>query len=468
MKVIQPDAMDRGVTTLRRMRQIAESAGAPVRAVATSAVREAQNAVQFITRAADEAGVEIEVISGLEEARLIHLGVLQAVPAFDRRLILVDVGGGSTEVLLGERGNTLAARSFKLGAVRLTDRFFPGGRIDGQALAECRAYVRSVLASFEREVAATGFEVAIVSSGTAESLARMVHAAESTDTLRTYNCFEFDHVDLAAIVEQITSERTPRARLGIPGLDSERADIIVAGAVLLDCICTAFGITRLMFSDYALREGVLLDTIERHRGGTLHHLRDVSRDSVRHLAQRCDDDLVHSGHVARLAMQLFDATAGIHGLDAPCREYLEASALLANVGLVISHSKHHLHSYYVIRNSDDLTGFTDNEIEIIALIARYHRKSAPKPSHSTFVSLRPDAQRVVRVLSGLLRVAIGLDRSHDQRVRSVRARQEGTKLVVEVSPRRRADISLELYSARERAGLLAEVTGLDIELVAAV
>src|SRR5262249_30697761 len=149
--------------------------------------------------------------------------------------------------------------------------------------------------------------------------------------------------------------------------------------------------------DYALREGVLLDTIERQRGGMLHHLRDVSRESVRHLAERCDDDVAHSAHVARLALQLFDATASIHRLDAPCRQDLEAAAMLANVGLVISHSKHHIHSYYVIRNSDDLTGFTDSEIEVIAQIARYHRKSAPKPSHPDFTNLPTGSQRVVSV-----------------------------------------------------------------------
>ncbi len=156
-----------------------------------------------------------------------------------------------------------------------------------------------------------------------------------------------------------------------------------------------FSIPRFTFSDYALREGVLLDTIQRQRGSELHEsLRDVSRRSVRQLAARCDDDPAHSEHVARLAVELFDATADLHGLDNLCRGLLEAAALLANVGLVISHSKHHLHSYYVIRNSE-LVGFTDPEIELIALVARYHRKSAPKPTHPEFVQLDADAQRTV-------------------------------------------------------------------------
>ena len=213
--------------------------------------------------------------------------------------------------------------------------------------------------------------------------------------------------------------------------------------------------------------GVLLDTFERSRELTAepgHHLRDVARAGVRHLADRCDDDPTHSAHVAALSLQLFDATASLHGLDLAARDYLEAAALLANVGLVISHSKHHVHSYYVIRNSDDLTGFTDNEIEIIALVARYHRKSSPKPSHDEFARLDSESQHTVRTLAGILRVAIGLDRSHDQRVRSVGAVRRGQALVIQVTPTTTAtDLDLEFYSAGERSGLLAEVTGLTVE-----
>jgi exopolyphosphatase/guanosine-5'-triphosphate,3'-diphosphate pyrophosphatase len=202
---------------------------------------------------------------------------------------------------------------------------------------------------------------------------------------------------------------------------------------------------------------VLLDTIQRQGSGAMHHLRDVSRRSVRHLVELCDDDPVHSAHVAELALQLFDGTAVLHGLDVGCRDYLEAGALLANVGLFISHSKHHLHSYYVIRNSEVLTGFTDNEIEIIALLARYHRKSAPKERHTEFAALAPEDQDVVRTLAGLLRVAIGLDRSHDQRVTSVRVARRGDTIVVQAETTAGTPVDLELYAANERVGLLQEV-----------
>jgi exopolyphosphatase/guanosine-5'-triphosphate,3'-diphosphate pyrophosphatase len=467
MKVLADDAIERGVSALRRMKRIADSHGATVRAVATSAVREAENAEVFIGRARRDAGIEVEVISGLEEARLIHLGVLQAVPAFDRRLLLVDIGGGSTEVLVGERGVTLAARSFKLGAVRLTDRFFPGGNCTPRAVDQCRTHVRSILAGFERDVAQHGFDIAIASSGTAETVATLVAARRGAGAVHTLNRFEFDRSELDAVVDELSAKRTASTRATIPGLDAPRADIIVAGAIVLQCVAEAFAVRAFTFSEAALREGVLLDTLSRGQGdGELHHLRDVSRQSIAALAARCDDDVAHSAHVAGLALQLYDATAPLHRLPDHCRDYLEAAATLANVGLVISHSKHHLHSYYVIRNSE-LAGLTDHEIEMIALVARYHRKSAPKASHPEFQALDADSQQVVRTLAGILRLAIGLDRSHDGRVTSLRATRRGKRLLIEAIHRPDVDVSLEVYTAHERSALLEQVLALRVDVLAA-
>ena len=469
MKELSADAMDRGIGALGRMQRIAGSFGATVRAVATSAVREAENAEVFIGRARREAGVEVEVISGLEEARLIHLGVLQATDAYDTPLIWIDIGGGSTEVFVGEHGQLLAARSFKLGAVRLTDRFFPGGMVTPRAVDACRSYVRSILATFEREVAQHGFQLAVASSGTAETVAMLVAARRGGTAPRTFNRFTFVVAELDDVVEALVARRTPSTRLSVPGLEPGRADIIVAGAIVLQCVAHMYGITELTFSEGALREGVLLDTIARHQGGELHHLRDVSRQSVAALAARCDDDAAHSAHVAELALQLYDGTQSMHELPPHCREYLEAAATLANVGLVIAHSKHHLHSYYVIRNSE-LAGLTDHEIEIIALVARYHRKSGPKPSHPEYMALDAESRQVVSTLAGILRVAIGLDRSHDGRVRAVRVRDDGRstrgkRLVIEAVARDQADISLEVYTAHERGGLLEDVLGRRVDVL---
>jgi exopolyphosphatase / guanosine-5'-triphosphate,3'-diphosphate pyrophosphatase len=465
MKELEADAIDRGIGALRRMKLLADGAGAPLRAVATSAVREATNASTFVSRARDEAGVDVEVVSGVEEARLIHLGVLQALPVFDRKLLLCDIGGGSTELLLGHKGEVIDARSFKIGAVRLTDRFFADGRIRGGEKKACRAWVRSAIAPFQQPVERAGFEVAIASSGSAETVARLSQGLRGQKPLRTYNGFEITADEIHDVC-QLLADTRPEDRAGLEGMDPKRADISLAGALILDEVVNAFGIQKLVISDFALREGILLDTVSRIDGDELHHLRDISRRGVRRLLDECDDEPAHAQQVARLATALFDATQVLHGLPGDCREYLEAGALLANVGLFISHSKHHLHSYYMIRNSDALAGLTDAEIDIIALVARYHRKGFPKNDHAEFARLRDDLKDTVRTLAGILRIAIGLDRRHDGRVTGVRVERiaDGLKIVPEAPPG--TDLSLELYAADERSGLLADALGTAVILSA--
>ena len=199
--------------------------------------------------------------------------------------------------------------------------------------------------------------------------------------------------------------------------------------------------------------------MSRRRGGSeFHHLRDVSRRSIRQLVDRCDDDPAHSIHVARLAVALFDAIPELRALGPSARDFLEAGAMLANVGLVVAHSQHHLHAYYVIRNSE-LAGLTDNEIEVIAQIARYHRKSEPKQSHEPFAALSADDQRLVRSLAAVLRVAIGLDRRHDGRVAAacapsstIRARSSSRPCAADGG-----DVDLEVFAADERSALLGRV-----------
>jgi exopolyphosphatase / guanosine-5'-triphosphate,3'-diphosphate pyrophosphatase len=466
MKELTGDAIDRGIAALRRFRQIADISDAKVYAVATSAVREAENAHEFIERAESEAGIEVQVISGVEEARLIHLGVLQAVPVYDRRHLLVDIGGGSTEILVGEREEVLAVASLKLGAIRLTHRFFRSDSLHPGAVDACRRYIRATLTPAARDVRRCGFDVAVGSSGTIQTVAAMAQAARGHgDPPRTLNNLEVTRDEIDRVVASLVQAETVERRRRLPGLDPGRADIVLAGALILEQAVRELDVEHLVISDYALREGALLDALARERGATLHHLHDLRRRSVVRLADLMDEEPQHSRKVAELALRLFDETRGWHRIGDDERELLEAGALLANVGQFVSHSGHHKHSYYVIRNSDHLTGFTDHEIELIALVARYHRKSAPKAKHPEFASLRPDDQHVVRALAGILRVAIGLDRTHAGSVDDVRARMDGDRILLEVVGRSGADLSLELFTANERRGLLEEVLGRGVELL---
>jgi exopolyphosphatase/guanosine-5'-triphosphate,3'-diphosphate pyrophosphatase len=302
------------------------------------------------------------------------------------------------------------------------------------------------------------------SPGTIEHLVRHARAPAGETEPTTWNGARLTADELAGVVAELVSARKADKVAELPGIEARRADIILAGALILEGVFDACSVKELVLSEYALREGVLLDTLERSRGGILHHLQDVSRRGVEHLATSLDEDPGHSAHVAHLALQLFDATEEVHGLGADARDYLEAAALLANVGLSISHSGHHKHSYYVIRNSDRLVGLTDHEIELIAQIARYHRKSGPKPSHPEWAALAPDDQDLVRACAAVLRVAIGLDRGHESRIRSVGAQVGPESVVVTAVPAGDDDAELERYAAGERTGLLEEVAGRPVEV----
>jgi exopolyphosphatase/guanosine-5'-triphosphate,3'-diphosphate pyrophosphatase len=268
---------------------------------------------------------------------------------------------------------------------------------------------------------------------------------------------------LGKVINDLAEAPTTEERRKLPGIDANRADILLGGAVVLEQVCVALGIEELTISEYALREGVLLDGLHRLRGGTLHHLSELRRASVFHLMELCDDDPEHSVQVSRLALQLHDALGARLGLGDTERELLEAAALLANAGLFISHSGHHKHSYYVIRNSEHLMGFTDREIEVIALVARYHRKSPPSTDkHPEFAALGAEDRAAVRAMAALLRVAIGMDRNHDAAVDHVNVKDEGDVVRIQPVGEPGADLSLEIYTASERQGLLAELLDADV------
>ena len=463
MKQLEPDAIDRGIACLARMQKIAESHNAQIRAVATSAIREANNQAEFVKRARKEARIDVEVISGVEEARLIHLGALYAIGDHEHPMLLCDIGGGSTEIVLANDDDILLSRSFKLGAIRLTDRFFASATLHPSAVSSCRSFVRSTLTILQAEIEQFGYDIAVASSGTAETIARLICAQSGKSGPQTFNRFEFTRIEIAKVVQLLADTPTVIERQQRFNLDPARADIILAGAIILEGIADVYGVETFMFSDYALREGVLIDTLQRQGRGPKTEVLDAAMRSVRLLADRCDDRPEHSENVARLAGQLFNQLHQLLIISPSNRRLLEAAALLANVGVVISHSKHHLHSYYVIRNSE-LVGLSDREIELIAQIARYHRKGSPKLEHLEFAALSADDQYLVRGLAGILRIAIGLDRTQDGRVNTLTITNSDRDLEIAIGTIKSADSDLNVYAANERRGLLSEVTGLRVKV----
>lgn len=465
MKQLAPEAIERGVACLARMAAVAATHDADITAVATSATREAENRQEFIDRALAETGIKVEVISGFEEARLIHLGVLQALPVYDRRLLMVDIGGGSTEFLIGQGSDVLAARSMKLGAIRLTERYFADGEVSPRQVRRCSAHVAATLTAVADELEEGGrHEVAVGSSGTITSIASMIAAARGEE-ISDLNGFTFTADELSTLVSSLV-ELSPDDRRQVPGLDNRRADIIVGGALLLEGAFDTFGIEEMTVSGYALREGVLFDRMAADRSRSDRRLTDLRRTNALRLAHQLDPDAPHAETAARLALSLFDQTADAHQLGDEARELLELAAIVHNVGLFISHSAHHKHTYYVVRHSEQLTGFTEREREVLALIARYHRRSHPKPRHLEFAALSESDQDMVRKLAGLLRIAIGLDRSHRGLVDEVEVEVDDEGRLA-VTPRSRgdADLSLEVFSAQERAHLLAEALSQEVVIV---
>ena len=468
MKELAADAIDRGVAALDRCRRIADNFEADVRAVATSAVREASNQADFIRRVSDEAGLAVEVISGFEEARLIHLGVLQALPVFDVPLLMCDIGGGSTELLHGLGEDIHAARSMKLGSIRLTEKFFPGGDFDKAGVKACRTHVGDRLAAVVRETADIPIEIATGSSGTIEALFVMAEAAAGAERPQSVNGGVLSRDALAEVIKILVKAGNADEVRKLPGSDPARADIVLGGALILEGVLAAFELDSITLSEGALREGVLLDSYRRMAGSGSHHLNDIRRQGVRQLMSMSEDDPDHAVQVAWIADRLFTELAPLLGLPEHYAELLEASSLLCNVGLWISHARHHQHSYYVIRNSEHLTGFTDREIELVAQVARYHRKSAPSLRHEAFAALSDHDQTVVRGLAALVRVAIGLDRSHRELVQRIDVEVGDGRVALTIAGiDTDTDLDLELWSASQRAGLLETLLERPITITAA-
>lgn len=472
MKNLEVEAIDRGIDALARMVEVAQSFGAEITAVATSAVREAENRQVFVDRARHELGLSVEVISGYEEARLIHHGVVHALPVAGRRTLVVDIGGGSTEFIVGENSELVEARSLRLGAIRLNRRFIAGSLNDdgvpsAKAIRRCRAFLADALSGVARDFGGHQPEMAIGSSGTITAVASMI-AATNGPIPKQMNGFSFTNKEMSAVAERVVaSSATDRRKMR--GLDERRTDIIVAGVLLLDEIFKAFDLKDMTLSEFALREGVLYD---RFPAGA-DHLHDLRRSNAVRLGIQLDPDFPHAETSARLAVQIFDRTTELHGLGDDARELLETAALVHNVGMFIAHSGHHKHGYYVIRNSEQLTGFSEQETELIALIARYHRKSHPIAKHAEFARLDAEDQQLVRILAGILRIAIGLDRRHDATVASVGVRVEDAsadndtdkrRLVIEPVVPDGSDIAVEVFAARARSGLLAESLEVDVAI----
>lgn len=455
-------AVARAAGTVARMRGIAEGYGVRViRAVATSAVRDASNRARIVDLMRERTGLEVEVVSGEEEARLAWLSASRAFDLTGARVAVVDLGGGSAQVVLAAAGVVERAHSIPIGAVRMTDRFGGPEECAGPNHAPMRRFIAHAL---RREIGRPPFSPALLigTGGTFTTLAHMLlHQRRGEGRPTSVQGLELHRSELAHLLERLRA--TPvRERQSMPGLPADRADIIVAGLTAVDCILDHLGVNAVQVHDRGIRDGLILTMVR-----DLFALRPSpgsppdSLASARRFARACRYEEAHAEHVTALALSLFDDLAAAVGGEwsaGRARVLLEAAGVLHDVGYLINYTGHHKHSYHLITHSE-LEGFTGRELEVVANIARYHRRAEPRKRHPGFARLAAEDREVVRRLAAILRIADGLDRTHTQAVRSVRAAVAGCR--AEFTVETAGPVETDVWGAERKSGLFREQFGLE-------
>ena len=454
---IGSETLARTISAIRHFKELIDAHRVTaLRAVATSALREATNRDEVILAVREETGVELEIISGPEEARLIQLGAQLNNPLDGERAWFIDIGGGSAEVSVGDGKDLLGLASMRLGAVRLTKMFVESDPIVRPDLRRLIRFVHKELDQYRGILADKG-EGAKLAIGTGGCASALVDACYSGNA-RGESVLASNEVNRSQI-HKLTAEivkMSAEERAELSGISASRSEIIVAGAVVMREVMDEFGIETLRISERGLRDGILVDLMERGAGAKRPSGRISDRRAgyVRHVAKKFGVKLPSAYHCAALASSIFDQLRDLHGFDESWRDRLEAAAILRETGKSISFSSFHKHSQYIISQAE-LLGFTIAEIHDIALVARYHRKAEPQMRHPEYAALSATRKERLRWLAGMLRIADGLDRRRQKRVQSVKIDTSEDVIGIEIEAN--GDVTLEKWSAEKNASLLSKV-----------
>lgn len=454
---LDKQSMDDSISALRRFRKIAEGMGvSQIRTIATCAVREAENGVEFLHRAREESGLNVEVIDSLEEAQLAFRSVQRAFDISDKTVLIVDIGGGSTELVMASGNHIEDIFNTTLGALRLSEKYGPGRQLFGDDFQRLVYEIDDELRDRVRKPPNYP-HVMIGTGGTFTNLASMLIAAKGQTGQHEWG-YRVSRAEVRHLLDRL-QKMSVKQRRNVPGLSADRAEIIVAGLAIVDRVMKWFKLNLLQVHTGGVRDGLLLTMIDE-----LSPRSDAPGEdrwtAIENFASSCGVDVPHSQHVSRLAGSLFDQLCKTHGLDPRDKELLETAAMLQDVGYLINYDSHHKHSYQLILNSQ-LSGFSRRQLELIANLARYHRGARPKRKHANFRRLAEADQRRVRQLAAILRLAGGLDRSHSQTIQSVEVNTEPGKTKLRVSSN--ADPEVDLWATRRRAKLFERV--FDTEVV---
>lgn len=457
---ISKEAMENLTRVLKSFRTVIERHHAMgARAVATSAVRDARNQEEFLKRASAAAGMEVEIISGIEESRLIHAGVQAVWPGAGERRLIIDIGGGSAEAIVSENGRMTAAFSKPLGAVRMKQMFLENDPATADDLDRMNAYIDEKMAPVLKRIGKGGFDRVIGTSSTAAAVVSAINAVGR----RARDVADGQHATTAQVerfLEELSGQKLAQRRKRI-GIGPRRAEIIVGGTAVLARMLRTLGARSVYYSVAGVRDGIIADLAARRVGGQLARLDKEQRRIVETMARRFGVDVRHARKTAELAGALFDSLKPVHTLPAECGKLLEAAAYLVDIGHYVSDMGHHKHSQYIVANAD-LPAFTAEERLMVAQLCRFHRKSMPSARHIAYQGLPAAQQRVILRLVPLLRLADALDRSHDQRVEGLAVELQGNQAIIAL--RSDADTNLEIW-AGERAGeVFRQVYGLPLVL----
>ncbi len=447
--VLSAEAMQRTFEAVAHLKSIAEGRGAVhIAAVATSAVREAANGPQFAAQLRDVLGLEPEVVNGLAEAELAYLSVQHNFHLPNERVVSLDIGGGSLELIFTVGPVVQEVFSLPLGAVRLTEQFVHSDPLSARDWKALRRHIRAELSHVLDGADLTG-TVLIGSGGTISSLARVI-AHQRGDRLSRVHGYSTNRSYIKHALDLFRTLDVD-ARRSTPGLSPDRADIIVAGCAVVNEVLRHLELNALVVNEHGIREGLIMRMTRQIFGSPAVAVSADWRESMRAFGAACNVDRGPAEHVGALAVALFDLLADRHGYGEGERRLVEAAANLRNTGHHIAYERHHIHSYHLIRHAN-LPGFSPREIELIANIARYHRRALPQKKHESFSRLsRSDRERVIR-LGGIVRFVDGLDRSHRQRVRGLALR--GSKRRLDITLVADEPLDIELWGGRQKKDLL--------------
>ena len=466
--------MKRGFETLQRFKKLAEGhLVTEIFASATSAVREAVNGREWLLKIRNDLGIDAHVISGVEEARLIYLGVLSATELQGRKIGIVDIGGGSTEIIIGDEQFIYHLSSTKVGAVRLTEKHLQDESELLQKIELMEKHIEGLLSTKLQQIEeAGGFDFLVGTSGTIQTIANIdyrMHNFVDSESTPNLNQYKISYSSVCSILEKMIATSKEK-RASAFGITKNRAEIILAGTVILKVLMENLKIHEIFYCDRALREGLIVDKLLQ-KGiikDRLQYQQTIRQRSVLELASKYLFLKEHAFQVKRLSSIIFDQTKGtLHNYGEKEKELLEAAAILHDIGTLVTHNDHHKHSYYLIRHSG-LLGFNDEEVELIANIARYHRQSNPKDNHPNFQNLPREHKKLVKELSSFLRIAEGLDKGHKCAIKDIEISPNSSKKKLKcklTSSTEGYDCTLEKWSAIGKSKEFKKEFGVDVDFI---